>query len=84
MPAMAVARAAPPLEVLEVLMVATRSPLAEEEALDSEAEEEEPLLVAVVMVESVLVIEADDALAEDMLIEAMEEDDMAREVEPEK
>lgn len=72
---MAVARATPPVEVLlEVFWPATRSPLLEVEALVSE--EEEPLLVAVVMVESVLVIDImeDEALSEDMVIEAMEED----------
>lgn len=63
-------------------IVATRSPLAELEALEPEAEEEEPLEVAVVMVESVLVMEAieDEALSVDIVIDAMDEEDMA--VEP--
>lgn len=88
MPAIAVARAAPPLEVVEVVWLATRSPLPEVDALDSEAEDDEPLEVAVVMVESVAVIEAadeDEALSEADEAEADAEADEAEadaEVEP--
>lgn len=79
MPAKAVARAAPPVEVSTV-EEATRPPLSELEAACEE--EEEPLIVEVVIEDEDPVIEAleDMLMEEDMDIDIEEED--AADVEP--